>query len=70
MICKDHEGTEYPSMMRMAVAWGLPYHVLWRRIDEGWDIERALTERVERKARRGLVDLDWLAKLEMDDDGD
>ena len=47
LACKDHTGKKYESTSAMCKAYGVEIGTYQRRLERGWDIERALTESVE-----------------------
>ena len=53
--CTDHLGNQYKSITAMGEAYGVPFHVLQRRLKDHWDLERALTAPVNQKPE-GYVD--------------
>ena len=42
--CTDHLGNTFPSKVAMCDYWRIPRTVYFRRIRNGWSMERALTE--------------------------
>lgn len=42
----DHKGKEWPSVALMLEHYGITRDIFRRRITQGWDMERALTEPV------------------------
>ena len=47
LMCEDHTGKKYESTSAMCKAYGLEIGTYQRRLQRGWDIERALTEPIE-----------------------
>ena len=47
--CRDHNGTEYPSMSEMCRAYDIGLMTYRERIKNGWEIEDALTREVEER---------------------
>ena len=41
--CKDHLGNIFPTRKAMCEFWGVPYKYFTTRLQNGWDLERALT---------------------------
>lgn len=44
--CQDHLGKEYASHKEMAEAYGLTWSAVYRRLNLGWALEKALTTKV------------------------
>lgn len=44
--CEDHLGNGFPSKRAMCDHWRIPRNTYFRRIRDGWSLERALTEPV------------------------
>ena len=53
--CKDHLGNEYQSIASMCCAYGIPRNVYHRRIKDGWDLEKALTTKINRRNGLGRI---------------
>jgi hypothetical protein len=45
---KDHKGKEFDSLRKMAEYYGLTPSILYNRLHTGWDLERALTEKIHK----------------------
>lgn len=50
--CRDHLGNIYNSKTEMCRQYGIPVYVLRSRLNAGWDIKRALTEKVHHEKSR------------------
>lgn len=44
--CTDHLGNSFPSKIAMCDYWRIPRSLFFRRIRDGWDLEKALTHPV------------------------
>lgn len=49
LMCEDHTGEKYESTSAMCKFYGLEIGTYQRRLQRGWDIERALTEPIEKQ---------------------
>lgn len=47
-VCRDHEGKIYPSIRAMCTAYGISAGVYRYRKQQGWDLERILTTKINR----------------------
>lgn len=56
--CRDHLGNEFESKKAMCEYWHIPRAIYFQRIKAGWDLEKALTTKLETtmKTKKSIFD--------------
>ena len=49
---RDHTGRDFPTLRKMAEYWQIGYQTLLARLKKGWNVEKALTEPLDRRGRK------------------